>query len=355
MSVIENAALPDNSAFLLSMEEARMNTTSPQSSALSMDSSLCLSPIPASPSTLRGSHSSALFHGDDENDDGDGDDESLGMHSLDGYDDDHHKQWYEPIHSPTGPSLPSYYDPAVDVNKTNSVPNEFDFGMSWMCVYDLDSVCVNVDLDESVQGVPLPMQLQLQPRCSTIHTRGVQLEQGGEPAVPIPAVPLSPSSAATPASVPTSAAPAIPTGFLPEHLREVFSTGLLPVMMDWFQSSDLAALSSSCSTKTMSSKPVWNGHLPLAPASTLSSSSKPAEKKEHGRRRARSEIGKSMLRPRQHLSPPGPSPLQHVIWCASPNNSYDEEDCVDENVELVYDDSPLVCAFFYFFSFVTFS
>jgi hypothetical protein len=272
MSLIANAMA--DPAFLLSMEEARMDAVSPQPSVSSMESSLCRPPIPASPPCS-----------DDE--------ESVDMNSLEGdADKSAHKQ-YERIQSPTGP-LPYH---AVD----NTVPDElnFDLGMTgnWMCVYDLDSVCAGPDL----QGVQVPFPS----RCSNIHRR---FEQA-------PALPSLSSSA-----------PAIPTGFLPEHLREVFSTGLLPHVIEWFQSSDLAALSSSSSAKT-SSETAWNGYLPLAPDSSSPSCASPQEHRR--RRRARSEIGKTMIRPR--LSPPGPSPLQHVTLFAP--NSFDEEDV---DVELVY-------------------
>jgi hypothetical protein len=276
-----------HSAFLLSTEEARIDATSPEPSVLSLDSSLSRSPIPTSPPCSD-------------------DDDSVGMNSLEGNHDDDHKQWYERIQSPTGPL------PYLEADNDNNVPYEFDLGMTgnWMCVYDLDSVCLDLDNDnESTdQDVPVLPRYSHIPRCA--------------PVMPIPAVPLSLS--------PSASAPAIPTGFLPEHLREVFSTGLLPHVIEWFQSSDLAALSSSASPAKTSSEPAWNGYLPLAPYSSSSSLTPPAFSSRR-KRRARSEIGKSIIRPR--LSPPGeePSPLQHVTLFAP--NSFDEEEV---DVELVY-------------------
>jgi hypothetical protein len=294
-------AIPD-SAFLLSIEEARRDAISPEPSVLSLDSSLSRSPIPTSPPCSD-------------------DDDSVGMNSLEGNHDDDHKKWYKRIHSPTGP-LP-YHE--ADAHNDNAAPYEFDLGMTgnWMCVYDLDNVCLDLDNDnESTDLQDAPVL----PRYSHI-SRCV-------PVMPIPTVPFSLS--------PSASAPAIPTGFLPEHLREVFSTGLLPHVIEWFQGSDLAALSSSSSisiSAKTTSEPAWNGYLPLVPySSSLSSSGTPPQDKRR-KRRARSEIGKSIIRPR--LSPPGeePSPLQHVTLLAP--NSFDEEDV---DVELVY--SPVCCSIF---------
>jgi hypothetical protein len=273
-------AIPD-SANLLSMEEARMDAISPEPSVLSLDSCLSRSPIPASPPCSD-------------------DDDSVGMNSLEGTHDDDHKQSYERIQSPTGP-LP-YHE------ADNDVPYEFDLGMTgnWMCVYDLDTMCLDLDNDSADQDVPVLPRYSHIPRCV--------------PVMPIPTVP----------STPSASAPAIPTDFLPEHLREVFSTGLLPHVIEWFQSSDLAALSLSSASAKTSSEPAWNGYLPLAPYSSSSSLTQSALSYRR-KRRARSEIGKSIIRPR--LSPPGeePSPLQHVTLFAP--NSFDKEDM---DVELVY-------------------
>lgn len=282
MALIAHATGMPNSAFLLSMEEARMDAVSPEPSVLSEDSSLCCSPIPASPPCSD-------------------DDDSVGLNSLEGNDD--HKQWYERIQSPTGP-LPYH-----EADNDNTLPYEFDLGMTgnWMCVYDLDSVCLDLDNDNDstdLQDVPVL------PRYSHIHRCA--------PVTPTPAVPLS--------SSPSASAPAIPTGFLPEHLREVFATGLLPHVIEWFQGSDLAALSSPSPAKAIS-EPAWNGYLPLDPYSSSLSGAPPQELRR--KRRARSEIGKSIIR--QRLSPLGPSPLQHVTLFAP--NSFDEEDA---DVELVY-------------------
>jgi hypothetical protein len=310
MALIPDADAHDpclqHSTFLLSMEEARMDATSPEPSVLSLDSSLSRYPIPTPPPCSD-------------------DDDSVGMNSLEGNHDDDNKQWYERIQSPTGP-LP-YHE--ADNKSDNAGPYEFDLGMTgnWMCVYDLDSVCLDLDNDNdndsADQDVPVLPRYSHVPRCA--------------PVLPIPAVPLSSSPYAS------ASAPAIPTGFIPEHLREVFFTGLLPHVIEWFQSSDLAALSSSASPAKTSSEPAWNGYLPLAPylSSSSSSSSSAPPRYQRRKRRARSEIGESIIRPR--LSPPGeePSPLQHVALFAP--NSFDEEDV---DVELVY--SP-VCWFLYFF------
>jgi hypothetical protein len=304
-----------HSTFLLSiMEEARMDATSPEPSILSLDSSLSRSPIPASPPCSD-------------------DDDSVGMNSLEGtQDDDQNKQCYERIQSPTGPALPSH-------EADNAVPYyEFDLGMmagNWMCVYDLDSVCLDLDNDndsKDMQDVPVLPRYSHIPRCAPAPVMPI----------PIPAMPLVPVSL-SPSTYPS--VPVIPTGFLPEHLREVFSTGLLPHVIEWFQSSDLAVSSSSSAaaslapakTTTSSEEPAWNGYLPLAPYSSSSSSSSsgaPPHYQRRKRRRARSEIGKSILRPR--LSPPPlpgeePSPLQHVTLLAP--HFFDEQHV---DVELVY-------------------
>jgi hypothetical protein len=296
------STMTDDSAFLLSIEEERRDA-----------------PEPSPPCS------------DDE--------DSVGMNSLEGNHDDDDKQWYErTIESPTGP-LP-YHD--ADADNENAMPYEFDLGMTgnWMCVYDLDSMCLDLDDNDNDssdgQDVPVLPRYSHIPRCA--------------PVMPIPAVP--PLCSVSPSS--STSAPAIPTGFLPEHLREVFSTGLLPHVIEWFQGNDLAALSSS-SLPSSSSVPktkttrelAWNGYLPLAPYSSLlsvsSSSSDGPPEDQRRKRRARSEIGKSMIRPR--LSPPPEeepssfSPLQHVTLLAP--NSFEEKDM---DVELVYSS---VCCFIF--------
>jgi hypothetical protein len=272
-----------DSALLLSMEEDRRSPPSPQPSVLSMDSTLSSrSPIPVSPL-------SALFHFDDD---------SAGMSSC-SLEDDGNADKHERIQLPSGllPQEVSYANGTIGNDHDHDhAPQDIDLGMPWMCVYDLDNVCIDVNDESPVDHV----QVQIKPRPQP-HRKDIDM------------------------SIEAQTAPAIPTGFLPEHLHDVFSTGLLPHLTEWFKSSDLA--------KT--NEPVWNGHLPLAPEQSLSG--QPSS--PYRRRRGRSEIGKGLYQPQPPLQLSGPSPLQqHVHVTIFSPDSFD----LDIDVEAVYS---LVCVF----------